>query len=132
MTTYCFVVPGIARPKKRPRVTRHGTYTPDPHKYVPLVAGKAREAGLKPCEGPVVVSIVVYRGFPKARSKVHRQAMWGKPCLLKVDGVNILANYWDAMIGIAYRDDSQVYRSDVSMYWAEEHYVNVTVKQEGG
>ena len=130
MKTTTFIVPGQARPKVRPQVTRGGrhTFTPDKWGYPGTVAGYARKAGLHPTDGAVEVHIIIMRALPKSTSKA--EAFYGQPVTVKPDGVNIEANIWDALTGIAYKDDAQVASWSGQMCWAKEHLVEITVIQE--
>lgn len=131
-----FIVPGYASPMKRPRTTLRGgyvhTYVPDPLGFKGLVWGKAREAGLRPQEGPMQVDVVLYRVLPAHWSRRKKSELAGQPCGPRTpDGVNVLASIWDGLQGAAYTNDSQVAFSSIKRYWAagfeEEDWTLITV-----
>lgn len=96
MKTLTIIVPGRPVPKARPRVTSHGTYTPQrTQAHTEWVQAHAREvmAGSPPLTGPIQVMVFHYlKGDPTKR-----------PDLLNLD--MLVA---DALSGIVYQDDSQI------------------------
>lgn len=78
--------------KKRPRVTRRGTYAPDAEVEKATRAVLAQHAA-EPLEGPVVLAL----GF------------W-MPSLHRLDTDNLVKHVMDAGNGVLWRDDSQVVR----------------------
>lgn len=78
--------------KKRPRVTRRGTYAPDADVERATAAVLARHAD-EPMEGP----LVLVAGF------------W-MPNLNRLDVDNLLKHLADAGNGVLWRDDSQLVR----------------------
>ncbi len=115
MTPATFTVSGQPIAQPRPRVvTIHGrsmSFVPKSHPihaYRQAIALTGAAAGLKPHGGPVFV----WMEFVVARPKSH----WRKnglasdaPLLLtgKPDGDNLQKGVLDALIGVAYTDDSQ-------------------------
>jgi Holliday junction resolvase RusA-like endonuclease len=133
--TISFFVPGEAKGKARPRVTRYGTYTPDPEGWVALVTAEAtaRRSSLdNPAEytGPIAMNLVVERAMPKSWPKKKRGAMKGHPCLSTPDTVNIAAAICDALNHVFYVDDRQVHSLSITKYWAEEHGTWITLQYE--
>ena len=91
--------------KQRPRVTRHGTYTPKETKeYEKKIADAWRELGVAPFEGPVEVTVFVERKMPDSRPK----KLLSEPDIYKPDADNILKVVQDALNGVAYLDDKYV------------------------
>ena len=133
MSSYVgFSVPGEARGKARPRVTRGGahTYTPDPGGFVERVTAHAVEAGLQAradYEGGVEVSVLIGRAMPKGWSKKRKAEMEGEPSLVKPDANNVLGAVLDALNRVAFRDDAQVYWVRAQRAWAYEHIVHVGI-----
>ena len=95
-----FFVEGPCVPKGRPRVTRSGhTYTPKRTKdYESTVAWAAKLAmkGMDPTDKPVRVDLMIY---PKNKR------------LADID--NIFKAVGDAMNGIVYVDDKQIYKMHI-------------------
>lgn len=88
-----FVIPGNPVPKERARVLREGrSYTPLATRVAEeRIRAVARSAGVELVEGPVALHVRFYRSDRK-----------------RVDNDNLLKLVQDALIGIAYRDDSQI------------------------
>ncbi len=87
-----FVVSGDPVPKARPRVTRHGTYTPQRTRDYEEAAGWAyREAGGSLFEGDVGLRMTFWR---------HTRQ--------RVDLDNLIKGIADGLNGIAWSDDSQI------------------------
>lgn len=136
-----FVVPGPVRGKGRPRFARAGkftrTFTDDKtvayEALVKLAAGAVMGAA-PPTETAVVVSIAAYRAVPTSWSRRRReQALQGliRPAG-KPDCDNIAKIVCDAMNGIVYRDDAQVWDLRVRKAWDANgaERVAVTVSEE--
>lgn len=96
-----FTVPGRPVSKARPRVGRHGTYTPQTTKaYAEQVGWLATAARPKdwPLDAKYGVDIVIFGAHASA------------------DGDNIEKNILDAMNKVIFNDDRQV----VEMHWAKK------------
>ena len=128
-----FTVPGEARGKARPRVTRGGqhTYTPDPGSWAESVTAAAVAAREDPSvaewKGPVELGIYVDRQMPQSWSKVKRAKALGRVCLTKPDSVNVAAAIMDALNHVLYFDDAQVYRLIVNQTWGLSHLTLIRV-----
>lgn len=100
-----FTVYGKVRGKARPRVTKHGTFTPkETREYERHIADAYREKGCKPFLGEVAVEVTTYRALPESRPKKCIQ----EPDTYKPDVDNIGKIVLDALNGVAYLDDKQV------------------------
>ena len=125
------VIPGEPVGKQRPRVTRHGTYTPKKTKaYEDVVKLLYRHHyGENPSyEGAVALDITAVFSVPKSWSKRKREmALSGMVRPHKPDFDNIAKIISDALNGIAYKDDAQVYRCTVEKMYGEEPKVIVKV-----
>lgn len=96
---------GKVHGKARPRVTRHGVYTPKTtREYERLIAEKYRETGCEPFLGEVAVEVTTYRALPESRPKKCIK----EPDTYKPDVDNIGKIVLDALNGVAYLDDKQV------------------------
>jgi len=131
--TVSFTVPGEARGKARPRVTRGGqhTYTPDPGGWTESVTAAAVAAREDPSvaeyTGVVSLQVAVDREMPKSLSKKKRGQTRYAPCLTKPDSNNVAGAIMDALNHVLYEDDSQVYRLSIRQIWADEHTTTITV-----
>lgn len=93
-----FTVPGPPIAKARPRVTRSGnTYTPGTTEaYAQKVQLCARTAGVRPLSCEFTVGISFYM-----------------PTVRRVDVDNLAKGILDALNGVAWEDDSQVFQLHV-------------------
>lgn len=107
-----FTVDGRPVPKGRPRVTRHGTYTP---KSTQVFESEIRTAWLKCGERPfkdgeaLDVMVNAYYPIPSGTTKSKRQKLHLAPYLKRGDIDNIIKAVLDALNGYAYKDDSTVF-----------------------
>lgn len=133
-----FTVPGQPIGKGRPRFTRQGrAYTPSRTKdYEDLIKSAAqdamRELNQQPTQLPCTVKILAEFEIPKSWAKYKKEAVLqdkggykpGKP-----DIDNIAKAVLDGCNGIAYEDDSLVYRLEIEKSYAATYpalYVTVT------
>ena len=127
-----FSVPDEARGKSRPRVTRHGTYTPDPAGWVQRVGEEGRMARLDPTvaefTGVVRMEVRVHRAMPKSWSQKKKRIMDGESCVSTPDTVNILAAICDALNHVLYADDRQVCDLSITKRWGKEHGTWITLR----
>ena len=135
VATISFDVPGPVAGKARPRVTRSGghTYTPDPKAYAARVAEYGvvarNEMGAEITDGPVYIYVEIYRPLPKSWSQRKRDRMLLEPCLTTPDGVNVLANVCDALEGVFYHNDRQVFDCRVVKTWSLSEGTGIRVDQ---
>nr|DAU97400.1 MAG TPA: Endodeoxyribonuclease RusA [Caudoviricetes sp.] len=107
-----FTVDGRPVPKGRPRVTRHGTYTP---KSTQIFEAAVRTAWLKTGEKPfedgeaLDVMVNAYFPIPSGTPKRERDGLHLTPYLKRGDIDNIIKAVLDALNGYAYKDDSAVF-----------------------
>ena len=109
-----FIVPGKPFGKQRPRHMRNGhTYTPkETIEYENLVKlfYSQSEHPKEPTDKPI--QMVIQADFPIPTSwskKKKREAEEYQPfCCTKPDSDNIIKGLSDALLGIAYKDDSQI------------------------
>ena len=109
-----FTIPGEPVPQARPRLSKTGiAYTPEKSRrykeYIRLLAS-AKMAGKTPLEGPLCLSVRVYRSVPKSRSKKWQtEAKTGKERpIQKPDLDNYIKAVQDGLNGIVWHDDSQI------------------------
>lgn len=107
-------IPGEPVPQARPRLTKTGiAYTPKKSKQykerIRLFAS-AQMVGKTPLDGPLCLSVRVYRSVPKSRSKKWREgAKTGRERpIQKPDLDNYIKAVQDGLNGILWQDDSQI------------------------
>lgn len=128
--TLTFVVPGPPVGKQRARVTRKGyAYTPAKTvNYEALIKQcfAAKYPGHLPYEGPVSIGIQVYMTPSK---EIARKIAKGAIiyCVKRPDCSNVLKSIEDALNGLAYKDDAQIWTVDVKKLYGEKPYVAVRI-----
>ena len=128
-------VEGTIVAKARPRVCKHGTYTPKRTKdYEQLIRnsyitqyGKFFEKGI-----PVQINIKAYKKPPKSTTKKNLKLIerglfpWTK----KSDIDNICKSVLDSLNKVAYEDDGQVIKLKASKeYTLQEERIEIEVKE---
>lgn len=127
-----FEVPGKPFGKERPRATRGGRmYTPA--KTVAREAAFAKDAAEHfeaPIVGPCRVDVIAVFKPAKSWTKKKTREALGKPHTQKPDRDNVEKLVLDALNGIAYVDDAQVWEGYSRKVWGPEEKTIVTVTQE--
>lgn len=103
------IIPGVPIPKARPRVGKHGAYTPQrTAQYERLVAGMAliarQESHERLWTGPVSLKVTL---FPD-RVEVFAGELGGKARTAGADISNILKSIEDGLQGVIFKNDRQV------------------------
>lgn len=120
-----FTIPGEAVPKARPRVLKSGfTYTP---KRTADFEQRVRNAyeqaygGLEPITCPVAVIMEFTTAIPKSYSAKKRQAIKDDDIVpqKRPDIDNLIKGVLDALNGIAYADDKQVWSVYARKWYGE-------------
>ena len=136
MAEYTFEIPGEMRGKQRAKVTTRGgfgrAYTPQQTVNAEAwVKACAVQAGVQVLEGPLSLSLTVFKGVPESWSKKRRAAALanierptGKP-----DLDNIAKLIADSLNGIAWKDDSQVVTMTLEKFYGERPHARLTVMQ---
>lgn len=124
-------IDGRPVPKGRPRVTRHGTYTP---KSTQIFESAIRAAWLERDEKPFAdgealdVMVNAYFPIPSGTPKRKRDGLHLTPYLKRGDIDNIIKAVLDALNGYAYKDDSAVFSVyGRKIYTAGEPFTAVTL-----
>lgn len=118
-------IPGTPVAKGRPRVSKYGTYTPkktaDFESYVEY-CWAAEYGNIKPSDKPLNVSIVFRMPIPKKTSKKNRAGMVNGDIrhTKKPDLDNMAKTVLDALNGLAYIDDSQIYSLTLFKTYSEQ------------
>lgn len=106
-----FTVPGVPVGKGRPRVTAHGTYTPQKtreYEQKVRLCWKSQSGAVMPSGVPLMAEVIGYFPVPKSASKRRKTAMEGKFHIARPDCDNIAKAILDSLNGYAYHDDSAV------------------------
>lgn len=133
-----FNIPGTPVGKGRPRFTGRGkAYTPKTTRnYEKLVQNcfhytKCRAVVRE--NTPVMMTLTAFFPMPRSWSKKKRSKMDGRPCLKVPDMDNIEKAVCDALNGVAYPDDKQIFRINAAKYWTDgEGYLAVTLEWDEG
>lgn len=137
-----FVIPGEPKGKARPRATVIGgharVYTPkDTATYENLVrlAYSEQNGGEPPLRGPVMIEMTFFFAPPKSAywpvNKKHsgelRNGWEMRRYTSKPDIDNLAKTVMDGLNGVAFVDDSQIWRITASKMYSEEPCVMVTL-----
>lgn len=130
MAVLTFTVPGKPFGKQRPRVTRTGhAYTPkETVSYENLVRMSFVEKYPEffPTGAPVILSVIAAFPIPQSWTKKKvKAALAGDIYPGKPDIDNVLKIIQDALNGIAYKDDAQIWNATVTKTYAERPGVTV-------
>ena len=139
--SWSFVVPGPPRGKGRPRFGQGRTFTDKKTvAYERTVKQAALESGGELIDGPVAISVEAFMPRPKSRPSSVTKADWKSgealPHVARPDADNLLKVVCDALNGVAYRDDAQVWWTLVRKRYAAEGEparvdVRITEAREG-
>lgn len=137
-TSWSFTVPGVPVAKGRPRMTIRGghprAYTPEKtEKYENLVrlAFYEEYGETVPASGPIEIEIRAYFPVPKSFSKKKKQqALLGiLHKTTKPDLDNIQKAIQDGLNGVAFADDSQIYKYAASKGFSDVPRVDIKITE---
>lgn len=125
-------IPGIPVGKERPRFTKRGhAYTPDKtRKYEGRVAAAFYDSREKAFQKgtPIVVDVIARMPIPKSTSKKKRLELLARKKMLKKPDIdNIVKAVLDGLNGLAFPDDSQVWKIYAYKIYAEEPSTTVLI-----
>lgn len=132
-----FTVPGEPRGKGRPRFSNGHAYTDsDTRAYEEKLTVYYRRAYGSfrfPDNGFVQVAVTAFLLIPKSRTKATQAAMARREILpsRKPDADNVLKIVLDALNGVAYKDDSRVYKVSCVKYYSTEPRLEIVIKEAG-
>ena len=119
--------------KARPRVCKHGTYTPKrTADYENLVRAICLECNPEPLEGHLRATIDFYMQIPKSRTKADKEKMGTgeiRPTP-RPDLDNLIKSILDPINGIAYKDDSQVVEIVARKFYSDRPRAEVIIEEE--
>ncbi len=130
-----FTVPGIPVAKGRPRFSMKDgfprTYTPaNTLSYEAHVKVEGIAANCKPIDRPLKAIIEAWFPFPKSKDALKKIESNLGQCTKKPDVDNLAKAILDALNGVAYADDSQVYSLTVTKGYDKEPCVDVTLEYD--
>jgi Holliday junction resolvase RusA-like endonuclease len=110
------------QPKQRPRFWKGKVFTPSQTKSSEK---RIAQEYKKQCKtfftGKVEMEIRFYIG-------VKNKKQWGEPCLARPDCDNYEKTTCDSLNGVAYNDDSQVYKIKAQKIYAPFYYTVIILK----
>lgn len=125
--------------KGRPRTGRYGIYTPPKTRAFEtalqaIVRGDMQKRGITPfpAETPLAMVIQAFYAMPKSWSKKKRSEYNGKPYTNKPDYDNAAKAITDALNGVLYDDDRQIFYGFIVQRWAYTDKIEITVAEEIG
>ena len=134
--TVKFCVLGEPMVKKRPRasmINGHAVvYTPkDTVNYENLVRYTYQSEVGKKLSGAIEMTVKAYFSIPKSVSKKQRAIMATEkyPCTKHKDIDNACKLYMDAILGVAYDDDKQVYKLTGEKWYSETPRVEIELRE---
>ena len=131
-----FIIKGKPQGKARPRFRRIGNFvstytTKQTQDYENLVKNSLLEQNNDKIranyQGRVNVSIWAYFKPNKSISKKKYLELLGTEYTKKPDCDNISKIILDSLNGIAYKDDSQIYKLNVEKLYSDDEYVEVEI-----
>lgn len=130
-----FTVPGKPQGKARPRFNTYTgrTYTPSKTgAYERFIALCYKQAGGKKLTGAVDIKIECFYQIAKSHTKATKALMEAGQiqATIKPDLDNIAKAVLDGLNGIAFDDDKQVVRLDVSKRYDHEARIEVEIREK--
>ena len=125
-----FFIPGLPVPKGRPKLSTRGgfarAYTPAKTRdYESHVQTEALKYLSEPLEGPLCVSLTFYLPIPSSTPK--KTPLDGLPHIKRPDLDNLLKSVTDGLNGIAYLDDSHIWKLEATKVYGHNPGVLVIV-----
>lgn len=128
-------IPGKPMGKQRARTLKNGfSYTPEKTvSYENFVKMIYRESGGGYMEGPLRACIKIVYDIPKSTSKKNREKMLRGDLMptKKPDIDNVQKIIFDALNGIAYKDDTQIVAVTAEKEYGPEPYVEFSLEEVG-
>ena len=121
-----FQVIGKIVPKQRPRVTRYGTYTPQPTlDYEALIAWTYRSVSKGyVSDKPLQMSVKACFQLPKKTK--NSEGDW---CMKNTDLDNVIKVVCDGLNKVAYLDDKQIVEIRATKKWASKEYIEIEITE---
>lgn len=125
MTSLSFFVPGAPVPQARPRVARNGgVYEPPKcteYKFLVREIAKAKMAKMRlpPMQGEITCKIEFHMPIPASWPKYRKETAKGSPHISRPDIDNLQKAVLDALNGIVYADDGQVFSVEICKRYSD-------------
>ena len=133
---YKITIPGTPVAKGRPRLGRYGTYTPkktqEYEEYI-KACWIAKFGRICPTDKPLAVKVIFYMPIPKSANKKQKTEMAEGRIqhTKKPDTDNLIKSVLDALNGIAYKDDSMIYKLTAIKKYSEKARTELTIEERG-
>lgn len=124
-----FVVPGTPVGKGRPRVTKHGTYTPKKTRdYESLVRDcwMVQSGQRMPDDCMIKLIMKAYFPIPKSYSKKAKIELLGKPHGKLPDLDNCIKSVCDGCQGFVFANDSHIYSIEAVKLYSDNPRTEIT------
>ena len=123
-------IPGEPMAKARPRWAKWGIYTPKKTvNYETQIKERfaAEHPNFELLLGPIALTIKAYLGIPKSVSKKKRLLMEGEKILptKRPDADNIIKIVMDALQGLTFKNDSQLFNICITKYYSSRPRVEI-------
>lgn len=133
------MMPPFAQPRPRARILKQGSFTrvcmydpPEADKWKTEFGSKVFRKLDKyfPIEGPVVLSVVVYKQIPAGYSKTLKYLCENGDIRpeKRPDVDNYLKAVEDALNDIVWKDDSQIIRATCEKYYSNKPRIDLTIR----
>ena len=121
------IIPIKPKPAPRPRVTRRGAYNPKEYTDYKSIIGLAYKAkfGAEKSTKPITLAVEFIFKYPKSWSKKKKDETLYHTSKPDVD--NLVKSIKDALNGIAYIDDSQVWNIQASKRYDNFEAVKIKI-----
>lgn len=115
------VIEGKPISASRPRVTKHGTYNPKKKEQerISFEIKSQLPTNYIPSIKPIELSLLFFMPIPSKLSKKKKTLLIGQPCIKRPDIDNFIIILLNAMNGIVYKDDCQVYEINTSKVYSD-------------
>lgn len=127
------IIPGTPVAKGRPRVSRWGTYTPEKTvNYENLVKlSYMQQVNKDPLDGALEAEMTFYFPIPKSYTKKKKELIKsGKLKFLKKPDIdNCIKAILDALNGVAFCDDNQVFKVTARKEYSDNPRAEVFIQQ---
>lgn len=128
------IIPGIPVAKGRPRVSRWGTYTPEKTvNYENLVKlSYMQQVNEKPLDGALTMELDLYFPIPKSYTKKKKiQIEVGELKYMKKPDIdNCIKSILDALNGLAFTDDNQIYKVTATKNYSKDPRAEVRIMED--
>jgi len=135
--TQKIVIEEVPKGQRRPKFVRRGSFvtTFDPDRESKLwIKHLCREQVSKIITCPIEMELIAYMPIPKSTSKKKVALMLNNDIKhIKIpDGDNIFKKYSDALTGLAYNDDRQIWKISIEKRYSTKPRVEITLSYEEG